>query len=365
MLSGERYLMIMLSAIAISTVFCLIYSIVKYRFDDKFRYNKSYSQDNIGIATKISFNAFLRKTNKYKIDKYSIWKMGNTVMINYSSIGCRYRESGHCLMCDYGYGDNVTFEEIKFGIDDILKINDFKRLVLGVCGSIFDETEFSSKSLDYLLSLLKDTNIENIEFEGHYTDINRGILERIQRALKGKNVSIELGFESSNEDVREQGIAKVIDNENLISKIKLIHSFNFNVALNILYGIPGLDIQQRKEDTLKSVRWAFRNGVDSVVLFPMNIKPGTYMMYEYMSRGYKRVTHDEFIQVLNEIDVDKLDCVHVSWFGDRQYNNKDHGEIGPLADRLTEREYMEFYQSYLLAPDSKKRRMLVQDILGE
>ena len=50
-----------------------------------------------------------------------------------------------------------------------------------------------------------------------------------------------------------------------------------SACTNVLLGAPFLCERDQLDTAVKSVNWAFEQGTDSVVVFPMNIKPFTLL----------------------------------------------------------------------------------------
>ena len=142
-------------------------------------------------------------------------------------------------------------------------------------------------SIITLLDEIAKIDINVIIFETHYTSVNKDILELIKKKLPNKQFIIELGFESSNQEYRKKYLNKIIDNDKFIEKVNLIKSFGFEVETNIIFGMPFLSSEDQIKDTIQSILWCFQNNIDTVNLFPMNIKPYTLLYKFYKTDKYK------------------------------------------------------------------------------
>lgn len=149
-----------------------------------------------------------------------------------------------------------------------------------------------------LLDEISKVNIDVIIFETHYSSINEDILQLIKHTLSKKQIAIELGFESSNTEYRQNYLNKIIDNDQFVEKVNLIKSYGFTVETNVIFGMPYLSTKEQIKDTLQSIIWCFQNNIDVVNLFPINIKPYTLLYKLYETGEYLPVNHKDFIEVL-------------------------------------------------------------------
>lgn len=78
------------------------------------------------------------------------------------------------------------------------------------------------------------------------------------------------------------------------------------ISVNILVGIPFKNTKEQLIDALSTIHWSFSNKVDSVVLFPLNIKVGTEI------QNSKPVSSWLLVETLLNINKDKLDKVHIA-----------------------------------------------------
>lgn len=129
------------------------------------------------------------------------------------------------------------------------------------------------------------------------------------------------------------------------------------ISANILVGVPFKDTKAQVLDALETVQWAFNNKVNSVVLFPMNIKPNTHIYDLYMNGEYTEISGWLLAEVLLNIDKEYLDKVHIAWYGNRKINN-----IRPITCNKCKDILMDFYKSYDKERDINKRIELIQKL---
>lgn len=305
------------------------------------------------------------KTNRVDAERAfsvcRVWGQGSFMHLCFESPGCRFRKAGYCIMCDYGAGRTITRQQAEKAIDDAMQDwpVSVERILLGSCGSIFDTTEIPVHVLDGILMKLKEYHIGNVIFESHCCTISRSILQKIRSFIPDAKISIEMGFESSNERVLTQYLHKYLNLQMLTETIDIIHEYQMNVILNVLLGVPGLAREEQIKDTIHSCHWAFDHGADEIVVFPINLKPGTELWNQYLEGRYVNPSHEMLLTVLRSLGIEKIGKVSVSWYGDRQERGQDLDIIGPRAERITEDKWMDFYASFMGNFDPVFRKLLI------
>ncbi len=288
------------------------------------------------------------------------------MQICFYSTGCKYSKCGNCVMCDYGKvrKENLKPHDIKEILNDVF--NNFKKLpevlLLNSLGSVLDTEEMPIENIITLLDELSNINIDVIIFEIHYLTINDSILSLIKQKLYNKDVVIELGLESSNKVIREKCLNKYINNSNFIEKINLIKSYGFGVEANVVFGSPFLTDEKQKADTSNSINWCFKNNIDKVNLFPINIKPYTLLYKLYEQGKYSPVLHRDFIEVLNKVPKKYLDRIHLCWYGNREIIYDKNKTILPKCNDNEYQMLMEFYRDFNMSRNTNKRIELLKNI---
>lgn len=213
-----------------------------------------------------------------------------------------------------------------------------------------------------LLDEISKVNIDVIIFETHYSSINEDILQLIKHTLSKKQIAIELGFESSNTEYRQNYLNKIIDNDQFVEKVNLIKSYGFTVETNVIFGMPYLSTKEQIKDTLQSIIWCFQNNIDVVNLFPINIKPYTLLYKLYETGEYLPVNHKDFIEVLKQIPRDCIDRIYLCWYGNRELYYDGKQTILPICNKNEYDKIMKFYKDFNLHKDKKYRKNLLNNM---
>jgi len=296
------------------------------------------------------------KTCKVTVwDKFSTWI--------YTSRGCRFRRTGSCIMCNYGEGETLRPLEAYRTTRRNVKSLDGKvtAVLIGSYGSILDPYEVPTICLRAICLALAKSHIPTIIFETHYTTITDKILRNLKRWLPGKDIVIEMGFESASERSRKT-IRKSIDDFGLFRRMEMIHDHGMEVILNVLVGIPKLTPSEQLTDAVMSVKTAFFRGADEVTLFPMNIKPFTELTTKYLHHMYSPPSSWILIEVLNRLEPRLLGRVSFSWYGDRQYHGECTDVIPPRTCLVCKTPLHEFFTEWNSHRDQKYRETLLESI---
>ena len=315
--------------------------------------------------TLLSQNRLARDTRPKDAPLLNVWYRAGFLQVCFSSVGCRFRESGFCTYCDYGGNRNLTLEEATEGLKEILsQMKDpVREILLGTFGSILDPREMSPDILLSVLSVVRASRIPTVILETHSATISDPVLNLLQKALPGQELVIEMGLESSNPDVLENSLGKSMDLAVLERNIELIHQHRMSVVLNVFVGAPFLTPEEQVEDAVRSTEWAVQHGSDRVVLFPCNLKPNTLLWQLWKQGRYQRISHWLLIEVLQRLPDSLLNRVELSWFGDRQQAGRDLYALPPVSCPECHDRLMHFYQDFLADFDATHRRSLLKQLL--
>lgn len=295
------------------------------------------------------------------------FRNGTFLEIAFMGKRCKNDAAGSCIMCDYGAVDGVKSSEIYIKeMDAILQEErGIQYLLLCTNGSIMDSSQIPEKTFYEILDYANKTSIPNIMIETHYLDVTDKKLHQIRKLLNSKNVTIELGLETVNQEYQNLLIMKHI-NMNMFEKtIFNIQDYGFSVDLNILFGLPFLSEKEQFQDTLNSISWAFKHNCNPVV-FPVNIKPYTLLMDMYKNGYYKAVSHWLLLLMLNTLPLEQLSRITVSYYGNRDenYYGIKNKTIFPDCCSICKEPLLNFYNAFSKEDDAIKKKELLTNILN-
>lgn len=326
--------------------------------------------DNMDNRVLIQANKIIRRTRPAYLTNQicTEYSSKDFLEIAFLSKRCWNDIKGSCIMCDYGFS-KVSHSNNKY-VDEMKKImnshQNIKSLLLCTNGSFLNEMQISNDLLIEVLKVAGNSNVEEIQIETHYEDINLSKLETIKSVCNGKTVTIELGFETANQLYQDNIIMKQIDLNKIENTISKIQSYGFKVILNIMLGLPFLSTEEQLLDTFKSIKWAFNHNCRAVV-FPINIKPYTLLWHMNKTGFYEPISHWLLIHLLSMFEADDLSNITIAWYGDRDEGDENCEEhtVFPLSCENCNHKLMKFYTLFNSTNDSKKRYKLLKSILDE
>lgn len=307
-----------------------------------------------------------RKRNGKRIitTDHIIRKRGDLLHVCLNSPGCRYRNSGSCTMCDYGQGKRLSVEEIEAILPYIKKeAIGMQSILIGTLGSVLDPDEISLECLEKICNILAEIPIKTVIFETHYTLINNRICSWLKGHLPQKDIVVEIGLESVDTFVQDKCLNKQVDIKGLKSKISILHAHGISITANAFLGAPFLSVVEQIEDTEKTINWAIDNGIDSVVIFPANIRKNTILDLLYKEGKYFPVQHWAIYELLCRIPLYYLNRVYLAWYGDWS-DIDDTGEkmnLPPASCPKCISKWINFYCEFLSEKDNIKRNKILRE----
>lgn len=321
---------------------------------------------NTTILTRV--NKIIKKSRPV-LDKNIVcdsFRNGTFLEIAFMSKRCKNDASGSCIMCDYGAVDGIKSSELYLKeMESILqKENEVQYLLLCTNGSIMDSNQIPEETFYKILEYTNKSIIPDIIIEAHYSDITNEKLRLIKKFLCSKNVTIELGMETTNQDYQDSLIMKHIDMKLFKKTVAVIQSYGFSVDVNILFGLPFLSEKEQLNDTRKSIFWAFEHNCNPVI-FPVNIKPYTLLMNMYENGYYKPVSHWLLLLLLSAIEPKKLSSITISYYGNRDenYYGNENKTIFPDCCPVCKRPLLDFYEAFYKEEDAYQKKQLLNQIL--
>jgi len=293
----------------------------------------------------------------------NILKASKHVTIYFRTNGCRYSRFA-CSMCDYWISNNVSVHHMIASVQSALETIDFipDEMLINVSGSFYDEHEVPQEARKGILKLLSQLNGTRLVFESHSHDITQQKLDETRNILGDRVISVEMGLESANPWVLRHCINKVLDLKRFTNAAKMLNNCRINSVANIIVGTPFLSQSETIIDPVASVNWAFENGVNKCVLFPINTKPWT-LVYWLEQRGlYIHPPLWALVDVLAQLDPNVLSRVGIAWHRTRpqlhpKYNIENKG---PTTCPNCYDEILNLFDEYII---STNRQEIIRQLL--
>lgn len=310
-------------------------------------------------------NYVIRNEKKIIQENCIIRKREKLLHVCLNSPGCRFGKAGSCSMCNYGQGYMISDSEMESILQRVsLESDGMNSILIGTLGSIFDISEVPKSGLEIICSKLNEMPINTVIFETHYTFIDEKLCIWLKERMPDKDIVIELGLESSDNFVQRKCLNKIIQLDKFKEKIRLLHRFQMSVTVNVFLGVPFLSVVEQIEDIQRTILWAIRNGADSTVIFPANIRKNTLLDFLYKNQQYRRITQWQVLEVLKKIPINYLNRIFFAWYGD--WVDKDENgnieNLPPYSCEQCQEQWIEFYHKFLQENSSEKRKFILDDI---
>ncbi len=235
----------------------------------------------------------------------------------FRTAGCRFSRSGGCTICDYFISQNVT-EENMFAyfceaMDELPEIPDL--LLIQTSGSFLDPDEVPvsvrRKIYAYIAEKLPEVFLV---FETHVSTVTEDVIKELLTFFPPQRLRIEIGIETSNEWIRKYCINKWVTNYNLQQVIRRLNQSHISVTANFVIGIPFLTAKENIEYAAESINWAIRNGIATISLFPVNLKPYTLAYWMERHGMYRQPSLWMLVDVLSRVRTVFLPRIDINWY---------------------------------------------------
>lgn len=284
-----------------------------------------------------------------------VFRCSKSVSIGFRTRGCRYNHAGGCTMCDYWISDPVLSERMVESVEAALDELGFEpsKLLLNVSGSFLDDWEVPRRARRKILQLLSAFDNTHLIFETHANTVTEEkILECIE-VLDHRRFSVEMGLESANPWILKHSVNKALDLEQLLMATKILRRHRIRSIVNVMIGLPFLTPSEMISDAVSSVNWAFSQGVDRCVLFPMNIKPWNLVFWLENQGLYECPPLWALVDVLSRLDKRLLPRIGLAWYRTRAQVHPEY-EIpnrGPQTCSACYHRVMELLDRFVISSD--------------
>ncbi len=243
-------------------------------------------------------------------------KAGTSATAWFLSGGCQWDAEGGCTMCNHGWGRKMSDEDTVVAIRQALADlpDNTAELFLLASGSLIDTEEVSEFVRQQMYKLVKEKDIPYFAFETRSESVNREILEELKICLPHQKIGVEIGLESADPWIRKFCVNKGNELEDFLRAAALIKEYGFECLANISLGTAFLSPRQALDDAVYSAKWALEHGADTVVLFPLHIKPYTLLEWLYGKGYYKPPSLWLLVEAIYRIGHRQAEHVDISWY---------------------------------------------------
>jgi len=245
--------------------------------------------------------------------------------ISFRTRGCQHFIYGGCTMCNYGFGDNISSNEMVSNVKESLAQIDFQQdkpyhLFLSPLGSMLDSWEVPVDAQELIFKEISKLPIQSYYFETEAKFVSLESIGRLRKIIQSLPVTIGIGLESSNQWILKNVINKKLPTSEFQNAIEVSKFYNCQINANIIIGPPFLTESESIKDTINSIKWAFEQGVDHCYLFPLNVKRGTITYWLWQHGYYTPPSLWALVTILLELK-DISDKISFAWH--KMYHKND------------------------------------------
>lgn len=276
--------------------------------------------------------------------------------------GCTHDASGGCTMCNYGKGTEIMDQNLMFHeLQNIIKKFpwEFEDFLLTPSGSMLDEREVPRKIKKELKVILENVKAKRFIIETRADSVNEEGLRFLNDIMPSADKYVEIGYESGNDWILRNCINKGAEVASFERAADLIHKAGAKVTANIAVGIPFLSERASIYEAVTSVKKAFAQGADSVVLFPYHVKHGTLLEVMYNDGWYQCVSLWALVAVLAQLPVEALEQVQISWYKDYFGTDRSNIFVSPTTCENCKKAVVRLLDEYREDPSEVKIKKLI------
>lgn len=210
---------------------------------------------------------------------------------------------GGCIFCspsgsgDFTFGSNLSIAEqiakAKVLVSNKIKTNKFLAYFQNFTNTYGNEEELLQKYNE----ALAEPGIVGIIIGTRPDCISNSILSKISKIAEKTYVSIELGFQTSNENSANY-IRRHFTNQDYTNAIERIksHSSKIHIVTHIIFGLPG----ETQSDMLASVQFAVNAKTDGLKIALLHVLRGTDLAKDYENKKFECMSQSEYFETLKK-----------------------------------------------------------------
>lgn len=201
-----------------------------------------------------------------------------------------FLHGGGCTTCGYNLVSDlkqeITPEHLITQTNYFVKLlpsATFPFITLTSCGSFMDAREIDDKTRLEIFKILDNKGYTHINFESRPDFLrNTKRLQNLHKAFHG-GISVGIGLESSNDYIRKYCVNKGYTTRVFKEATQSLKESEITYDAYVLCGKPFLSPKEDIEDAVETIKFAFDNGCQWVILMTANLQRHTlvYFMHKH------------------------------------------------------------------------------------
>lgn len=231
--------------------------------------------------------------------------------------GCSRDREGSCTACNYGRCPVTSPEAMvaaaQRGLDRLRTVPP-QALLVSPSGSMLDDVEVPVGARRRILGLVAASGISEITCEARAEDVTPGKLAELSSLLRGKQVHVEMGLESSDPWVLRFSVNKRLSPAGYARALTQVREYGVRSVSNVLLGSPFLSESEAMLDAIRTIRWALDHDSAACVLFPVHVRRWTFVEWLWRHNLYRPPSLWSLIGVLARLGPVRARRVSISWY---------------------------------------------------
>lgn len=242
---------------------------------------------------------------RYKTIDYTLKQKYQTKVAKVSLNGgfsCPNRDgkisTGGCIFCSNGSSD----DNIKASIPLMKQFDIVKEMLVNKWGNpkyiaYFQSYTNTYASLDHLKEIYEPfVNFEDVVEIAIATRpdcLDQDVLEYLSSIAKRKTLTIELGFQTSNETTAKF-INRGYTNEVFVNSVNELRKRNIDVVVHIINGLPN----ETKEDNINTIKFLNNLDIQGIKFHSLFIEKDTTLAKIYEEKPFDIISMEEYIDIV-------------------------------------------------------------------
>lgn len=242
----------------------------------------------------------------------------NFCQLFFLSRGCTHDAQGGCTMCNYGYGQSYEIEE-SVVLAAIRREGEhlprqLQEIVLGPIGSMLDDKEVSPEFREQIIHSLSAVECQEFTCETRADSVTAEKLRVLKRHLRNPAITLEIGVETLNLWCLRNCVNKNCSPDVIQKAIEIARGEGVRICANVGIGIPFLSERCGVRLAVETISTLLDLQVESIVLFPYNIRPGTLLEWLWRKGLYSCVSLWTLPEILSHFSGENLSRIQISWY---------------------------------------------------
>ena len=233
------------------------------------------------------------------------------LIIYLRSSGCQWMltdENGGCTMCGHLAGTTcgkaITAAEFQAQFESIISKYVYTSIPT-VCvynaGSFFNDNEVPAAAREYIFRRLDSiSEIKHVIFESRPEHLTEDKIMAMRNLLPGKRIEIGIGLESSDEYIRQMCLNKGFRVTDFLMAITLLKRYGVYSIAYVIHKPPFVAESTAIYNSIRTIKWAFQNGVDVISLEPLSVQKNTLVHLLYSINAFRPPWVWSVLQVVSQ-----------------------------------------------------------------